>query len=286
MSAWRIVSTRHSARSASLPTSIEPISSSRPSTLAPPIVAISIPSRTDSAVGPPRARANSTACRSSSTSELASFDAAPSTPSPTGTPASRRSRVRAMPAPSRAFDDGQCATPVPVSPNDAMSLSPRWTAWANQTSGPSQPSSAMYSAGEQPKRSRQKSSSSVVSARCVWSRTSLRRASSAASTMSSRVTENGEHGATPIRTIEPGDGSWCRSIASCVAIKIASRSSTTWSGGSPPSRWPRSIDPRVGWNRTPTRPAAADLGGQQVAADAREHVVVVGGRRAAGADQP
>ena len=64
-------------------------------------------------LGPPTARANSTEWRSSSTREAASLEAAPSTPSPTGTPPSRRSRVRQMPAPSRALDDGQCAMPVP-----------------------------------------------------------------------------------------------------------------------------------------------------------------------------
>ena len=35
-----------------------------------------------------------------------------------------------------------------------------------------------------------------------------RRASTAASRISSAVTENGEHGATAIRSIEVGDGSW------------------------------------------------------------------------------
>ncbi len=74
---------------------------------------------------------------------LASLDAAPSTPSPTGTPASRRSRTRAIPAPSRALEDGQCATPVPVAAIEAMAASSRWIPWPNQTSGPSQPSDSM-----------------------------------------------------------------------------------------------------------------------------------------------
>ncbi len=52
--------------------------------------------------------------RSSASSELASLEAAPSTPSPTGTPAASRSRIRQMPAPSRPLEDGQWATPVPV----------------------------------------------------------------------------------------------------------------------------------------------------------------------------
>jgi hypothetical protein len=70
------------------------------------------------------------------------------------------------------------------------------------------------------------------------------------------VTENGEHGASATRTIEPGDGSWNRSTASWLAARIASSDSTTESGGSPPWDWPRSIEPRVGWNRRPIRPAA------------------------------
>ena len=112
------------------------------------------------------------------------------------------------------------------------------------------------------------------------------RASSAACSSSSPVTENGEHGATPIRSIESNDGSWCVSIAASVAARMASMSSTTLSGGRPPLLWPRSIEPRVGWNRRPTRPGRVDLGAEQVAAVVREDVVVVGGRRAAGLRQP
>ena len=43
------------------------------------------------------------------------------------------------------------------------------------------------------------------------------RASAADCSSRSPVTENGEHGATPTRSIESGEGSWCRSIASVVA---------------------------------------------------------------------
>ena len=75
--------------------------------------------------------------------------------------------------------------------------------------------------------------------------------------MSSGVTENGEHGATAIRNIDSGPGSWKRSIAASVAARMLSRSSTTESGGSPPWERPRSIDPRAGWKRTPIRPAAS-----------------------------
>ena len=70
------------------------------------------------------------------------------------------------------------------------------------------------------------------------------------------VTENGEVGARAMRTIAPGAGSWKRSIASALAARIASRSSTTSSGGSPPALRPRSIAPRHGWKRRPIARAA------------------------------
>ena len=60
-----------------------------------------------------------------------------------------------------------------------------------------------------------------------------------------------------MRSIESGPGSWWVSIAAAVAARMVSMSSTTWSGGSPPSRRPRSIEPRVGMNRRPTRRAAS-----------------------------
>ena len=86
-----------------------------------------------------------------------------------------------MPAPSRPFDVGQCATPVPVAPIRSHSPPSRCTQCASQTSSPSQPRPSRYSSGRLPKRSRQNSSSSSVSARCVCSRTPRARASSAVS---------------------------------------------------------------------------------------------------------
>ena len=78
------------------------------------------------------------------------IEAEPSTPSPTRTPASTSSRVRATPAPSRRFDVGQCATPTPVAANVATSASDRWTQCAHQTSPAVQPSSVRYSTGVHP----------------------------------------------------------------------------------------------------------------------------------------
>ena len=67
-----------------------------------------------------------------------SFDAEPSTPRPTRTPASRYSRTGATPAPRRRFEVGQCATPVFDAAKSAVSSAERWTQWAHHTSGPSQ----------------------------------------------------------------------------------------------------------------------------------------------------
>ena len=109
-------SRRQSATSASLPTSSEPSSSSRPRQRAPSIVARASAWRAVSACGPPASRANCSAARISDASPPSSFEAAPSTPRPTGTPAPTRPATGAIPAPSRALEFGQWATPVPVAP--------------------------------------------------------------------------------------------------------------------------------------------------------------------------
>ena len=88
--------------------------SSRASTAAPPRVAIRSASRAVRAVGPPRPRATSSACLTSKQRSLRSFEAEPSTPRPTRTPASSIARTGATPAPRRRLEVGQCATPVPV----------------------------------------------------------------------------------------------------------------------------------------------------------------------------
>ena len=108
-------SRRQIARSAHLPRSSEP-RSTRPRTAAPPRVPSRSASREVIASAPPRPRATSSACFTSSKRSPRSFDADPSTPSPTRTPASASSRTGATPAPSRRFEVGQCATPVPVAP--------------------------------------------------------------------------------------------------------------------------------------------------------------------------
>ena len=202
-------------------------------------------------LGPPRARATSIACRTSASICPASFDAEPSTASPTATPAARSSPAGAMPDPRRRLDVGHHATAVPVRATRWMSSLLRCTQWASQTSGPSHSRVSNSCSGRHPKIRWQYSSSSTVSAMCVCSRTPARLASAADSRISRGVTENGEHGATATRTMAPGRGSCHRRIASSVCVRMASVSSTIESGGSPPLLAPRSIEPRHGWKRIP-----------------------------------
>ena len=225
--------------------------------------------------GPPRRRASRSALRTSMASSPASLEAAPSTPSPTGAPArTGRARARCR-RPAARSSSGSARRPCP----SRRSGTPRARRGGRSARArrrrpasrapPGTPRAARRSAP------RQKASSSVVSARWVCSRTPRLRASSAASFISSGVTENGEHGASAIRTMAPGDGSWKRSIAASLAARISSRSSHTSSGGRPPSERPRSIEPRVGWKRSPIASRGLDLGLEQVAGVAREDVVVV-----------
>lgn len=129
--------------------------SSRPSTRAPPSVAISSASRAPIAAGPKPTRASSIAWRVSPSMWAPSFEALPSTPRPTGTPASRMARTGAMPEASRMFEHGQWATPVPVRANSSMPCASSLTQCACQTSRPTQPRSSAYSAGVMPNVSRE-----------------------------------------------------------------------------------------------------------------------------------
>ena len=67
------------------------------------------------------------------------------------------------------------------------------------------------------------------------------------------MTLNGLHGATVTTIRSP---SCSRSYTACVEARIASRSSTTESGGRPPALSPRSIEPRAMCVRTPMVRAA------------------------------
>ena len=245
------------ARSARLPVSIVPISPARPRISAPPRVAISRASRAPIASAPWRARCISMAWRASGRRLPESLLADPSTPSPTGTPASRIARSGAIPDPSRQLDEGQCAIPVRVRANSAISLASSSTQCACQTWSPTQPSDSAYTPGRQPKASSDQAMSSAFSARWVCSLTPLSAASAAASRISSRETENGEQGAIPTRTIAPSDSSWKASITRMQSSIMSASRSTRLSGGSPPALSPTLIAPRVGWNRSPIVAAAS-----------------------------
>ena len=125
-------------------------------------------------------------------------------------------------------------------------------------------------------------SSSTVSARCVCSRSPWRRASSADSVISRFVTENGEHGATAICTIEPAPAS-CTVVASrSVSASTASSSSTTESGGRPPVRLAEIHRSAGGDDADAELRRRLHLGLEHAVLPAREDVVVVEDGRAAG----
>ena len=107
-----------------------------------------------------------------------------------------------------------------------------------------------------------------------------RRASSAVSRISSGVTENGEVGASAIRTIAPGDGSWWRSIAASLGRedRVAVLDDARRAAGRRRTRPGPSRRGRGG--SAPRGARRLDLDGQQVAGVAREDVVVVGRGRA------
>ena len=90
----------------------------------------------------------------------------------------------------------------------------------------------------------------------MCSRTSSRSASFAVAVIRAGETLNGEHGASATRSMEAGDGSWNAATSRSESASTASSSCTTESGGRPQSFSDTVIDPRVGWNRSPTSRAA------------------------------
>jgi len=92
---------------------------------------------------------------------------------------------------------------------------------------------------------REKATSLSFSARWVCSDTPCARASTADSRISSRVTENGEHGASTTRSMEWRALSWYCWIRRRLSRRMASSSSTTASGGRPPLLRPRLMEPRA-----------------------------------------
>ena len=96
------------------------------------------------------------------------------------------------------------------------------------------------------------------------------------------VTENGDVGASAIRTIAPGDGSWKRSIASALATRIVVAALDDRVGRQAAVADPEVDRPAARMEAQPDRRRRIDLDRQQVAGLRREDVVVVGGRRASG----
>ena len=204
-----------------------------------------------------RWRARYSARRSSGKSAPTSLDATPSTPSPTGAPAATRSADARDPrarAGSCSTGSGRCRSASRRAGRPRASS--KWMPCATQTSGATQPMSS--STCERPRAEALQAvvSSSRVSARWVCSRSPSRRASAADSVISLGVTLNGLQGATVTTTRSP---SCSRACTASVDARIASRSSTTESGGRPPWLCPRSIEPRAIWARIPMRARAAAM---------------------------
>ena len=182
-----------------------------------------------------------------------SFEAEPSTPRPTCTPASSISRTGATPGAEAQVRGGAVGDADAVRREAVVVAVARRARSARTTR---RPPASRRRPGTRRACSRsarwQNSSSSAVSARCVCSRRPRRRASAADSSISWRVTENGEHGATAICSRSPSASAATRSVSA----RISSIVSTSESGGRPPCDSPRSIEPREATKRRPSSRAA------------------------------
>ena len=129
-------------------------------------------------------------------------------------PARTSGTTGAIPAPSRAFEEGQCATPVRGLPEPrdlarrrgARSARARRRRRASRAPPGTRPAARRTARGRTPPPRRSRPCG-CAAARRAAGRTPRSRA------ISSRVTLNGEHGASAICSIEPGDGSWNSSSA-------------------------------------------------------------------------
>ena len=230
------------------------------------------------APGPPRPRATSSACFTSKKRSLRSFDAEPSTPSPTSTPASRSSRTGAMPAPSRRFEVGQCATPTPWAPKRSISACERWMQCAHQTSLV-EPADALEvldrACSRRARGSRPPPRPSRRGGCGGRARAGGRARPTPPSAASSpRRASRARRRSAPIA---PSASPARRSVSA----STSSICSTRLSGGRPPSETPRSIEPREATIRTPSSRRGPELGLDQARDAAREDVVVVEDGRAA-----
>ena len=239
------------------------------------------PRGTVSAGGPPRsARRTAARARSSSTSWPASLEAAPSTPEPdrrAGVAAGRATRRDAGAEPGVGAT-GSAPRRCRWRRSAAIAASSRWTQCASQTSSPSQPRPLDVL--------HRRAAEALAAERLLVERLGevgvqphAARAGPARPPRASAraVTENGEHGATRDPQHRAG-----RRVVVAVDRGLG-RGEDRVVGPRPrrpaaarPATGPRSIEPRVGWKRRPTSRGRVDLGAEQVAAVAREDVVVVG----------
>ena len=160
----------------------------------------------------------------------------------------------------------------------ATASSSRWTPCANQTSAPSQPrrldvldrrAAEALAAERRPRR--------AVSARWVCSRTPLspgQRGRLAHQVAGHRERRAGRDARPAASSRATGRGAVDRAPRWRPGPRRGPRRRGPAAGR--PGSAPRSIEPRVGWNRRPTARGGLDLGAEQVAAVAREDVVVVG----------
>ena len=186
-------------------------------------------------------RATSSACLTSRNRSPRSFEAEPSTPSPTRTLASSSARTRRDARPEPQVGRGQCATAVPASRRRrAMSgvgemdavRAPDVAVEPAELARGTRPAGSRRAPGSTPPPRPSRRGACAASARAAAR-------SSADCRIRPPVTENGEHGAT---TELRGSCAARRSVSA----RISSASSTSESGGSPPSDSPRSIEPRDG----------------------------------------
>ena len=206
------------------------------------------------ASGPPRPRATSSACLTSKKRSERSFDAEPSTPSPTRTPASTSSLTGATPAPSRRLDvDSVQRRPRPTR------TSARPPARDGRSARRRDVRSTRARRGTRTGDSRQSPAVSLfhrLSDVCGAGG----QAAAPACRVGHQLLRHRERRAGSDRDLHHRARPWLVQPPGhlfSVAASTASASSTTESGGSPPADSPRSIDPREATRmRTPSSRAA------------------------------
>ena len=182
-------------------------------------------------------------------------EAAPSTPRPTGAPASSRSRTRAMPAPSRALELGQCATPVPVAPSRPIAASSRWTRvrQPHVVAEPAEPlgvldrRAAELARGRTPPRRRSRRGGCAAARPCAGPARPPRVISSRRDRERRARRDRDPQHRVRRRVVVAVDrllGRGQRGVG--VLDDVVRRQAAVATG-------PRSIEPRVGWNRRPIR---------------------------------